>query len=243
MKRLRYILFCLSLICGQSVQAFIGTSLYQEACKMRAMASALIGSSYHRSYLGSEPASEKIQQMAREIMDTMGIENPDDIAIMYLSDAGFDEWGVENLIATSNTIFIDGSWFNSLSGQEQRFLLAHELAHIKNKDNQMTLATITLVCAAWGYQLHKCLQNDASLASLVGLSAGCALLLPAYSRMQEQRADLDGARALQSVAGGLICTKKWLQEGRGSTDIFATHPGNLQRIEALELLGQELASS
>jgi Zn-dependent protease with chaperone function len=241
---LRYIIFLLSISCISSIT--YSASFLERFSKMRARASIITGSEYHRVYFSGTYADAHTQAMVRQIMQTMGFSDSYAVHVMYLNDRGLEEFGVENLIASANTILIDQEWFASLSLDEQRFLLAHELAHIYHHDVRMMSLVAGFTIGLIAYKALKNLGDKDSVWSYAGLLAGCLVMVPTYARYQEQRADIFAAQTLCSSRGGIDCCKRWLYERHHRTyssrlhqfycDVLATHPSAARRLEALEAL-------
>lgn len=215
----------------------------------QALVSLVVGSDFHRHYFSNEYADTHTQNMVQEIKEKMGFNRLTHVHVMYFNAQGFSQFGVNNLIATHNTIFIDKSWFNSLSDSEQRFLIAHELAHLYTQDVRAMSLVVGSACAVLVYKLNNYFRSHESLASCFGFLGFCCLVIPAYGRYMEQRADANGAKALGTTEGGITCFKQWITEEYACKmqtglqqfyyDMFATHPTSQRRLEALEALHEK----
>lgn len=219
----------------------------EEFLLAHAFMSILVGSDFHREFFSGEYADERTQEMVKEIMHDMGFADSACIHVMYLNNQGFKLWGVENLIATSNTIFIDHEWFDQLSLEEQQFILAHEVAHIYAQDTRIASVVTATSCALLIYTLYRYCYDKESAATYFGLFGFCSLVLPAFGRYLEERADINGAKVLGTAEGGIKCCKRWLRERyivdteysrleQFYYDMVATHPSSERRLETLEAL-------
>ncbi len=243
---MRLIVFILYFII--SSQMAFGFSLSEGIFDMRLLASILAGTDYHRQVLGNEYAHESTQLMVREIQQEMGFSPATKIHVMYMNAEGEKRWSSQNLVATSNSIFIGRTWFNSLPVKQQRFLLAHELSHIQNADDAKFAGAATAFCAGLAYQFYNCLAtfSGKALGTFAGLSGAGLLLLPAYKRYLEHRADIESIKTMDGVEGGIAYHKKGLAESPGTKetssivqfckDMFESHPSTERRLEALEAL-------
>lgn len=244
-------LFIFTLYFFMSSQVAIGFSLSEGFSNMRLLASVLAGTSYHRQVFGSEYAHEPTQVMVREIQQEMGLSSSTKIHVMYMNAEAESRWGAKNLVATSNTIFIGRTWFNSLPVKEQRFLLAHELSHIQNSDDAKFAGAATVFCAGLAYQFYNCVTtfSGQALGTFAGLSGAGLLLLPAYKRYLEHRADVESIKTVDGVEGGIAYHKKGLAESPKTkeksgiiqffNDMFESHPSTERRLEALEALQEK----
>ncbi len=231
-----------------SSQVASGFSLSEGISDMRILASILAGTDYHRQVFGSEYADESTQAMVREIKQEMGFSTSTKIHVMYMNSAGEKRWGSKNLVATSNTIFIGRNWFNTLPVKQQRFLLAHELSHIQTSDDLKFAGAATAFCAGLAYQFYNCLTtfSGKALGTFAGFSGAGFLLLPAYKRYLEQRADAQSIKTTGGVEGGVAYHKKGVEESSKTKeksrlvqfckDLFESHPSHERRLEVLEAL-------
>jgi Zn-dependent protease with chaperone function len=112
-------------------------------------------------------------------------------------------------------------------------VLAHELAHddLKHVTKAQTLNTglnIGMIL------LDQIIPGSGALTPIAG-----ALISRKYSRTEEYAADRHGVTILRRAGLPpeiMIETLQWLQqtEGASSGGFFATHPGTVERIEALK---------
>ena len=112
-------------------------------------------------------------------------------------------------------------------------VLAHELAHddLNHVAKAQTLNTglnIGMII------LDQIIPGSGALTPIAG-----ALIARKYSRNEEYAADRHGVTILQRAGmprDVMVETLQWLQqtEGGSSGGFFATHPGTLERIEALK---------
>ena len=152
-----------------------------------------------------------------------------------------------------------------LSYDELEGVMAHELAHVKNRDTLISCvaATIAGVISYIGWISLWFGDRDNPLAGLVMFLVApiaASLIQMAISRSREFVADADGAtiagspdgligalRKLDATARGIPLHDGRLEtqnhmfivqpfSGRGMTRLFTTHPGTEQRIEKLMAL-------
>ncbi len=103
-----------------------------------------------------------------------------------------------------------------LNYQELRGVLAHELAHIKNRDTLIStvaavVAGVLASIAQWGFLLGGNRENSNPLIALVVTivaALGAAMLRSAISRSREFVADADGARIAGNPDGLISALEK-----------------------------------
>lgn len=129
-----------------------------------------------------------------------------------------------------------------LNREELEGVLAHELAHVKNRDTltstiAATVAGVLATIAQWGFLLGGNRENSNPLVAIVTVivaAVGAALLKAAISRSREFVADADGAR----IAGrpdGLMSALRRLDSYAGRIPLDQPNPAmnNLFIVEPM----------
>jgi Zn-dependent protease with chaperone function len=112
-------------------------------------------------------------------------------------------------------------------------VLAHELAH-DDLNHVAKAQTLNTGLNIGMILLDQIIPGSGALTPIAG-----ALISRRYSRNEEYAADRHGAEILQRAGMPrevMVDTLQWLQqvEGASSGGFFSTHPGTLDRIEALK---------
>jgi heat shock protein HtpX len=129
-----------------------------------------------------------------------------------------------------------------LNREELEGVLAHELAHVKNRDTltstiAATVAGVLATIAQWGFLLGGNRENSNPLVAILTVivaAVGAALLKAAISRSREFVADADGAR----IAGrpdGLMSALRRLDSYAGRIPLDQPNPAmnNLFIVEPM----------
>jgi heat shock protein HtpX len=211
--------------------------------------------------VGAEPLPEdrfgEIHRRVEWLADDMGIDKP---RLMIA------RMGVPNAFAVgrkgAGTVVVSEELLRRLDADEVEGVLAHELAHIRNRDVVMMVlgqgvASIVAIVAQWAVLLTG--DNDIAdffVAIVVGQITQMLvmLLVFAISRYREYVADSDAAdaigsgdplaRALEKISRGTErASESAIDEqvnalcifgdGSGFARLFATHPPVEKRIEQL----------
>jgi len=161
----------------------------------------------------SPQVSRKSRKIIEEVLQDFGV-NPKDINI------GFSKNGICPAFASDTTIWVNEFEFSTYSELAQKFLIAHETAHLTNQD-------VSLEQAFWNF-MPQTSQNKS--------------LMNKYIKFQEARADIIALTKHADYAQGGVefFTKLMNQYGNGRG---ITHPCNDQRLNIaktiLELLQLE----
>ncbi|WP_415382684.1 M48 family metallopeptidase [Halosimplex sp. TS25] len=199
----------------------------------------------------------EVHRQVESLSDEMGIEKP---RLMIA------RMGVPNAFAVgrkgAGTVVVSEELLRTLNGDEVEGVLAHELAHIANRDVVMMvlgqgIASIVAIVAQWAVLLTG--DNDIAdffLAIVVGQVVQMLVMLFVFaiSRYREYVADSDAAgaigsgeplaRALEKISSGnerasdsavdeQVNALCIFGEKRGLARLFATHPPIEKRIEKL----------
>ncbi len=180
----------------------------------------------------------------------------DDVTILHKDLRGFP---MQPGFTIFNTVVLDQYEMAKFTQDEQAFMLAHEIAHLKQKHWAYKLA---LVCALFamgkefnGHSIGKNkLQNI--VVSLLGVPLFCYI-----SRRFELHADKEAAYALGSADGGISAFEKMRHKNTWRSDktpnpngifhsllsyfnmMFGQHPSLEQRIAMLEQHNKDIKES
>ncbi len=213
--------------------------------------------SYFADSYGTQPVEKKYQELIYAIKDELGITKP--IEIRNMNATAIATLGRWNLLAYLDSyIFIGPDFFTEFTPKEQRFLIGHELIHIKYSHvfkRFVSLAFSFLIAVLLtiliGFYLRKVIQKRfLRLISYVMvyflISNINGFLVLAYYRNQEYQADRDSSCALQSKQAGIDWFKRQLnyvspiqvQEHPKTIwgQLRSTHPSHQDRIVYLETL-------
>lgn len=205
--------------------------------------------------LGTEPLSCEHETFVRAIAQEMGIAKP--IKFRYMNYAALNTFGLYNACAYLDSyVFISKYFFEKLSKEEQRFVIGHELAHIKQHWGKINLPLIYLgigipYCSAAGtwYVSHHCSYADKiirSLAIFIVTSLMAQLSRACILRYCEYDADKTSAHLLNNVQDGIsfinhtnnLVNNSPNQKNPDSLPwikkLFMTLPTHKQRIAYLE---------
>ena len=211
----------------------------------------------------SEEEAPRLHQMVRELAHTAGIPMPR----LYLIPASQPNAFATGRSPKHSAVAVTEGITKLLSETELRGVIAHELAHIKNRDVLITTVAAAIGGAiTWlGYMLLF-MGDDESPLGLIG-SLAMVLLAPiaasiiqlAISRQREFSADATGAQiagssnaladALERLEAGAKAMPMQVNaaaeplfivkpfSGGGMAALFSTHPPIEERVRRLRALG------
>ena len=174
-----------------------------------------------------------LQSLADRLVPAMAL--PDDMTITV----HFVEDDTINAFATlgGHIVVFDGLWRRLDSENAAAMLLAHEIAHVKNRDPIRSASGALLAALAAG----AIIGDVAILGSVTG--TGNLLTALHFSRQQETQADADAAAAVVSLYGhldgasDLFAILQAATADRAAPPAFlASHPHLDDRIENLRAL-------
>ncbi len=198
--------------------SFVMASIGQQCIVLGASWSSIVTDKFQFQVLGSENVSEELRNRAINVFQLLKMNEPEKIQIKRMSASLRKCVGDQNCMATGNAVFVDEEWLLSLSEDEQKFVLAHEAMHIKNKDTAKKigayLAIFVVFCVGIAHFKNK------GYGGVIGMSAlGVVELaaLAAYHRYQEARADADAAHVVPTAFQTINDTdiprdQSWLQK-------------------------------
>ena len=135
------------------------------------------------------------------------------------------------------TMYVNENWFNSLSEDGRRFLIGHELMHIKRKHIQKSVV-IWYAFPSISVRLFSPLFGKKKRPS----NAFEAMLTLWYSRRNEKEADISCAKRLHCANGGIeVFTSLETSPDKRLfkvPDAFLDHPSHKVRINYLQELAQ-----
>ncbi len=204
--------------------------------------------------LGYTEVSPENEQFIRDIQKEIGLENQR-IRIKRMSKLATRLFGRENAFATlGNNLFISEDWFNTLSQEEKRFLVGHELAHLK-KRHPLKMYGINIGRLLLSICIAEALKKRLSSTGLIPnmLREGLLVLnnlillldICYLSRKCEYEADDIAARELNNPDGGIVFFERLIKEVRDPESrfaikrifsrlykkLFSTHPEFEERID------------
>lgn len=172
-----------------------------------------------------EKALAVLQRLAENLASHMDM--PDDLVVhVHLSPSR-----EPNAFATlgGNLIITQGLIDHMESENALSMVIAHELAHLKNRDPLTSLGTGIVVSIV----TSVIFGDDSVISGLTQLS---------FSRSQETKADEDGLKAVQAYYGHTFGAHEffqflWLEYERGAqsdfAEFFRTHPDTVKRLRMI----------
>jgi Zn-dependent protease with chaperone function len=205
---------------------------------------------------GNQPLKPRHQKYVKSIMCKMNMDQ--DIIMRKSNWLAKITWGRNNAMAIYDTyLYLSDGFFDELSKSEQRFLIGHELSHIKFKHNSKSLALLLILIMIMAFIFsylnaiikqrvsHKLIRLTLNGAIIVMLLFGKQAIQAAYSRQCEKQADQESARCLNCSYGGIqfmerfdtmpSVEKKTLYQ-EFISPWFATHPHYAARREYIKNL-------
>ncbi|MCK4265082.1 M48 family metalloprotease [Candidatus Babeliales bacterium] len=205
--------------------------------------------------LGTLRLSETQEQEVRAIAKEMGISEP--IVIRKMNTRALVRFGYHNAFASffllfnfipmkiKPFLFASEGFFEDLSPEERRFIIGHELIHIKERHvvylNLVLYLLFFALLTLWWFiskALRPALKKPLYILSS-GLLFYISLMVPglinfAYRRHIERDADNKSLMVLKSHDGGLKLIERWIKEFRMPEHnqyfgLFSDHPSLLER--------------
>lgn len=172
-----------------------------------------------------------LESLAQRLVEQMNLPDGMQVYVRY-SDSD-----IANAYATlgGNIVIYQGMIDNISSENGLAMVLAHEIAHIKNRDPVMALGrgTVSLV----GLALFSGLGDSSAINHIFNITGGGTL--SKFSRDQESHADDDAVNAMLGLYGTTLGGDEFFinmkdKESTLSSDFFSTHPETDKRIERLK---------
>jgi Zn-dependent protease with chaperone function len=186
---------------------------------------------------GREPKEAELQRLVDELRNCIQISYPLKVSLVESEDAN------AMALPGGRIVVLGGLLKKVRSENGLSFVLAHELAHFKNRDHLrgmgrgLVLTAVTAFLTGAGSDLTRM------------FSPATGLGLARYSQDRESLADATALRALACYYGHtggateFFEAMKPLDEGKGQAigRYFASHPEAMRRIDNLNRLARELA--
>lgn len=220
--RIAFLFTALALCMPQSADAF---SLNEAWKRLRNLPFA-----FH----GTEDAPPEMQQKAREIMRSSGVNNPDQVLVKRMRGNGVLNAAVIGMGPFRN--FFIGDKIDELPEKEQEFVLAHEAQHFRHDHWLQMVAIATGASYATGLLINKILRSYHLRKGQKGMpvtrqkgtkgkvarytyygAVSLVSVLPAllalklFGRFMEEEAD-QGATWIYGAQGGIDLMKRFKQE-------------------------------
>jgi len=228
------------------------------------------GCSGAQEAFGDQSLAPEKEAMVQNIAKEMGVIEP--FLIRKMNRTALLTFGYHNafayfpaflnIIPISNTpfLFISEGFFEDLSPAEQRFLIGHEMAHIKGHHLQylllfLLILQLSMFACCWRarFRIRAFVQKKFNIkyqrvmiwvitCSLIFLSLLTPKLMDSYWRKhREWQADYTSLSLLQSHDGFLQLIGRWEKEFKNPMHntyfgLFSSHPSNHERkMYCLEL--------
>lgn len=195
---------------------------------------------YLEKWYGHENVSDSTQELVTTIAKEMGIT--DAIIVKKMNANTYASYGWHNAIVLGNHVFISETFLHKLTPEEQRFLIGHELIHLRDKHviTLLILRGIALGLSAFGvYTSRRSGYSWAKTAALaLGLVTATNIGCSYISRYNEKQADCLSVQMLHTAHDGISFLQKMQAISKEAsvlyTMMYGTHPLLSQRIEYLQ---------
>lgn len=201
--------------------------------------------------IGSKKLKEEINNLILDIKNEMNIK--ENIYLRKMNSTGMKTYGYFNAIAcfplflkyipiNKPYIFVNESFFECLSLQEKRFLIGHELIHIRDKHAYYSAIIFNfafLISLAAIFNFNLISRNNLLIyISIISLGFLNKLFEASYKRYNEIMADILSMDILDSQAGCLKLIHRWKKDFDMKEDynslyerLFSDHPSLNERIK------------
>lgn len=213
-------------------------------------------SSYLEMALGTMPLAPENEAFILNIAREMNA--PTDITIRKMNLQAIKIFGERNAFALGPLwgippyIFVSEGFFDSLSKEEKRFVIAHEIAHITKKHSALlllaTASFLGLNCLMWSH-LTTIMQEQTKEKRITGCLFGLTASLISFLCMQyykrnniERIADLEALEQLHCFDGCndfLKHIENTELEKKQYLWLLFDHPSNTQRREWCDALQKQ----
>ncbi|HJZ23589.1 MAG TPA: M48 family metalloprotease [Candidatus Babeliales bacterium] len=196
---------------------------------------------------GTESLSDEKVKLIRDTAHEIGVTQQ--FEIRKMSALAIAQFGLYNAFVFFDYLFVSEEFFEKLDYHERRFLIGHELMHIKKKHMRQRLFLSGLLFCnelpsrLLAYVSTKFLYRNyfSSVTGMVALIR--PLVVAGYTRAQEKEADLGAALLLCEAQGGVSLFEK-MEKFAGDEHenyyakwynrILATHPNFQERKRYLQ---------
>lgn len=169
----------------------------------------------HSQWASDRKVSENTEKLVHTVLNDFGID-PAKITV-----TACDEWSPA--CADDTTIYINEALLANYSPTAQRFAIAHELQHLKNKD----ISTDYFMGQMPIKPEHKD-QRTATIAQ--------------YHRFREERADIQTAIHSLEWADAYVTFMQEVLRRMGDTN-DPSHPKNSERLKTAQIIAQKMEQS
>jgi Zn-dependent protease with chaperone function len=180
---------------------------------------------------GEQATTDYLQGLSRRLSAAMGLAPDMEVTIHFSGGETVNAYATLG----GHIVVFEGLWRLLESENEAAMLLAHEIAHVKNRDPIRGAGSALLASLVAGIVL----RDVGILGGFVG--AGNLLTALHFSREQEEQADADAARALVQIYGHLngatdlfVRLRPAANTGRKPPVFLATHPDLPARMARLK---------
>lgn len=222
------------------------------------------------SSFGNQPLSQENEAEVRAIIDELNYKEP--VIIKKMNWVALQKFGYYNAFACYNMeggfisgsphIFASDNFFKDLSPEERRFIIGHEVMHLRERHihfiNFVMLFVSVLLLIFYIVFLYPFLNirfkalsikhaNFLKWGSFLMIVIACSFVVSAISnasrRYIEADADCKSVTELGTHAGGLKIIDRWckdfkMPEHNSYYGIFADHPSCFQRREYITNLSK-----
>lgn len=222
---------------------------------------------YHIQTYGQEKLKTENEEFIKNLIKEFSMENYN-IKIYKMNSTSIKQMGYKNAFVISNLLYISENFFEELTHDAKRFIIAHELMHIKNNHGgkqiiisiASIISTITLYITLSDYidknylspyletlNINKRFKKFISskfivLPSVMTLSK---LIQKAFSRQCEKEADEQAALNLKSIKGAIDLFNEYPKIKKNKILAFiksflSTHPSMEERIKLLKKIESKI---
>lgn len=197
----------------------------------RALFQQLVSASMYQEDDEYPEKTAYLQALAEQLVVYMELPDGMQVDVHYSPDK------IANAYATlgGNIVIYQGMIDQVSSENGLAMVLAHEIAHIKNRDPVMALGrgTVSLI----GLAILSGFGDSSAMSSIVNITGSS--LLSKFSRDQESQADEEAVNAMLGLYGTTQGADEFFvsmseQESSLGAVFFSTHPATDKRIERIE---------
>ena len=227
---------CLLLITFWSLGLFVDRAVDYITPEMEAVIFSSVGGSASEYVDNSDPRQAKLQRMVDVLRDCIDIGYPLEV---HLVDSD-----VANALAfPGGRIFVLNGLLTKVSSENGlSFVLAHELAHFKNRDHlrgmgrKIVFTAVSALLSGAGSDLTQLFTPTADFSQAQ------------YSQQRESLADQQALQILSChyghVGGAVEFFEAMAPDGKSENNVFghyfASHPEAVQRINNIHLMADKL---
>lgn len=209
-----------------------------------------------KNIYGNEELKDENKEFIINIIKKFGMQGYN-IKIYKMNDLAIKKFGCNNAFVYFNNMYISENFFESLTEGSKKFLIGHELIHIK-KGHAKKVALLNIISLlSWlissefitSYINENCLSKSNKIVKEIGMRfiiftinrALHDLFIAAFMRHCEKEADSQAALSLNVIEDGIKFLNEFLNEDQNKNKIlafinsfFSTHPSIKTRIKLLE---------